>query len=133
MVASTWNKGWRQPWTRDAQRSNAKDTALCLATLQQAGGKTCVLATRHAKHRGDEPRLPMPGMETIKIYLLAGVFLLRHAQDICSNLASEHWPHWGIYMASMLHPWPGLRGAWLRLRVRDFARAHLFSPHTTYL
>lgn len=34
MVASTWNKGWRQPQTQDAQGSKAnKDTALHPATL----------------------------------------------------------------------------------------------------
>lgn len=70
MVASTWNKGWRQAW--DAQGSKtSKDTTPCPAALQQAGGKTCILATRHAKHRADEPCLPVPGMETIKIYFLA--------------------------------------------------------------
>lgn len=69
MVASTRNKGWRQVW--DAQGSKAsEDTTLCPATLRQAGGKMCILATQHAKCRGDEPCLTMPGTE-IKIYLLA--------------------------------------------------------------
>lgn len=86
----------------------------------------CILAPRHAKRGGDKSCLPMPGMETIKIYLLAGAFLLHDAQDLCLNLASKYWPCWGIYMASMPHPWPGQRGAWLRLQVRDTVRAYVF-------
>lgn len=75
----------------------------------------------------------MPSIETIKIYLLAGAFLLHDAEDLCLNLASKYWPCWGIYMASMPHPWPGQRGAWLRLQVRDTVRAYVFSPRNTYL
>lgn len=55
----------------------------------------------------------MPGMETIKIHLLAAASLLHDAQDISSNLASKR--SWRIILG-YLHKfhaasWSGLRGA----------------------
>lgn len=47
------------------------------------------LATPHAKCRAEEPGLPMPGIETIKTYLLSAAFLLHDAQDVCSNVISK--------------------------------------------
>lgn len=77
----------------------------------------------------------MPGMETIKIHLLAAASLLHDAQDISSNLASKR--SWRIILG-YLHKfhaasWSGLRGASLRLWVRDSVRTHVLSPHTIYL
>lgn len=135
MVVSTRNKGWRQPQSAQGSKAN-KDTFLCLAMLRQTQGKVCVcVATPHAKCRAEEPRLPMSGIETIKTYLLAGAFLLHDAQEVCSNVTSKYSRKTILGYLHGFHaaPWGRLRGVWMRLRVRDGVRAHVFSPSTTYL
>lgn len=77
----------------------------------------------------------MPGIETIKTYLLSAAFLLPDAQDTCSNVTSKcsRQTMSGYLHSSHVAPWGRLRGAWVRLWVRDGVRAHMFSPSTTNL
>lgn len=90
----------------------------------------CGFGYTPCRAQGRDPGLPMPGIETIKMYLLSAAFLLPDAQDTCSNVTSKcsRQIMLGYLHSSHAAPWGKLRGTRVRLWVRDGVRAHMLSP-----